>query len=96
MNLPDPLLPRTTQIRRDGTTHVLCGCPFCGDAQGLLLEDDETPTWETAEGWVDGREAETFWVSCEDCGAQGPPHDSPARAVEVWNDRVSSLSLQPN
>lgn len=55
-------------------------CPFCGGKAELL----------------DGREISGldpgFWVTCSQCGAEGPEYDSNGRqhAINAWNRRDAS------
>lgn len=54
-------------------------CPFCGGAAKQYHRDDTT-------GW-----ANTDWICCEndDCGCGTCLHETPERAVEVWNQRAT-------
>lgn len=51
-------------------------CPFCGSHYV-----EPSPSGEYAPI--------ARWITCRDCGADGPTADTPAEAVDAWNDRTT-------
>ena len=53
-------------------------CEICGNPKGtrdcLVMVDTGTATW----------------VRCGDCGAEGPPAKTGAKAIKLWNKREPS------
>lgn len=58
----------------------LSACPFCGSETSSHIY-----TVEDFKG--DRPRLEHSYVSCEDCGVQGPVADTEMEAVAAWNER---------
>ena len=54
-------------------------CPFCG-------------TTPTKEDLIEHGNGEDYFLSCE-CGASSPIRDTRMEALEAWNERTNSMSL---
>ena len=50
------------------------GCPFCREEQHLKIT----------------KGADSYWVECDSCGADGPMRDLPNEAIEAWNKRSAT------
>lgn len=50
-------------------------CPFCGEDDMLSVAYHET------------KQGKEFFVTCTDCGTDGPMANSAQEAVELWNNR---------
>lgn len=51
----------------------LDACPFCGSIDLNFSSNGH----------------ENFFVSCEQCGAEGPAAESKQRAADLWNTRAA-------
>lgn len=60
------------------TARELVECPFCES-------DDLT---------VDGGDDRASWVTCENCGCEGPFHRTEAEALRLWNARAEAATLR--
>ena len=57
-------------------------CPFCGEAEGVLVE---AAVIYASDNRVDAVFLDC--VECQSCGALGPWADKRAYAIKAWNER---------
>jgi len=72
---------------QDKKDYQLNNCPFCGSAVLNIFKRDSKDDSPDIEARVI-----SFYVHCENCGANGPPNLDRIGAANSWNKSI----LQPN